>query len=265
MADHSHKHDHEFYIPGPSIWPPISCLGAGLFMFGFIMHLHLKPEIIGNSLMGLGLITLIMALFQWFFVLVAESRKRGFGKSMVPTVLDLANRYGMIFFITSEVMFFAAFFAAYFYLRQHNPAWPPANIHTLSIHLPVINTLLLLSSGATITWAHHALLHNRRSDALLATFLTWQLGLIFLVTQGIEYHHATYTLSSGVYGTTFFMLTGFHGFHVLLGSLMLMFLHWRLAKGDFSRFNHFYFEGAAWYWHFVDVVWIGLFLFVYVL
>ncbi|MBI1308437.1 MAG: cytochrome c oxidase subunit 3 [Proteobacteria bacterium] len=261
----AHHHDHEFYIPTGSIWPPVSCLGAGLAALGFIAHLHMQPALIGNLAMGVGGLILIMAVFQWFFTLVNEARHRGFGAGMVPLVLDLANRYGMIFFIVSEVMFFAAFFSAYFFLRMHNPEWPPANIKTLPIDLPVINTLLLLTSGATITMAHHSLLTNHRANATLFTFLTWQLGIIFLFCQGFEYHHAAYTISSGVYGTVFFMLTGFHGFHVLLGSLMLMFLHWRLTKGDFTRHNHFYFEGAAWYWHFVDVVWIGLFLFIYVL
>lgn len=261
----SHHQDHDFFIPPASVWPPLSCLGAGLIAFGFIMHLHLQPALIGNGTMLGGLLLLVMAASQWFGKLIGEARHRGFGKGAVPLVLDLANRYGMIFFIASEVMFFSAFFSAYFFLRAHNPVWPPANIALLPIHLPVINTLLLLTSGATVTWAHHALLHNRRSDAILATFLTWQLGVIFLACQALEYHHASYTLSSGVYGTVFFMLTGFHGFHVLLGSVMLMFLHYRLSKGDFTRHNHFYFEATAWYWHFVDVVWIGLFLFIYVL
>lgn len=263
--DHAHHNDHDFYIPAGSIWPPLSCLGAGMMMFGFLLLLHVKPVLYGQLLFGSGLLLLVMCVLQWFFTLIRESRARGFGKGAVPLVLDLANRYGMIFFIASEVMFFAAFFAAYFFLRAHNPVWPPVGIHLLPIYLPVINTLLLLSSGVTVTLAHHALLHNRRSEATLYTFLTWQLGLIFLVCQMVEYHHAGYTISSGVYGTIFFMLTGFHGFHVLLGSLMLMFVHYRLAHNDFTRHNHFYFEAAAWYWHFVDVVWIGLFLFVYVL
>jgi cytochrome c oxidase subunit 3 len=183
-------------------------------------------------------------------------------------VQDLASRYGMVFFIMSEVMFFSAFFAAYFYLRAHNPEWPPANITAIPVYLPVLMTLMLLTSGATITWAHHALLHNRREETIIATFLTWQLGLMFLGVQAYEYihlHHEGVGLSSGVFGSVFYMVTGFHGFHVLIGSLMLMWLHWRLQKGDYTRHNHFYFEAAAWYWHFVDVVWIGLFLFVYVL
>jgi cytochrome c oxidase subunit III len=263
--DHAHAHDHDFHIPPPSIWPPISCVGAGLMAFGFIMMLHMQPVLYGKltALFGLGL--LLTGAMAWFFSLIKESRERGFGKGAVPLVLDLANRYGMIFFIASEVMFFAAFFAAYFYMRMHAPVWPPVGIELLSIDLPVINTLLLLTSGVTITMAHHALLHNRRSDATLYTFLTVQLGIIFLFCQMLEYHHAGYTLSSGAYGTVFYMLTGFHGFHVFLGTIMLAFACWRLYKKDFTRHNHFYFEAAAWYWHFVDVVWIGLFLLIYVL
>ncbi len=263
--DHAHAHDHDFHIPPPSIWPPISCVGAGIMAFGVIMMLHMQPVLYGKltTLFGLGL--LLTGAMAWFFSLIKESRQRGFGKGAVPLVLDLANRYGMIFFIASEVMFFAAFFAAYFYMRMHAPVWPPVGIELLSIHLPVINTLLLLTSGVTITMAHHALLHNRRSDATLYTFLTVQLGIIFLFCQMLEYNHASYTLSSGAYGTVFYMLTGFHGFHVFLGTIMLAFACWRLYKKDFTRHNHFYFEAAAWYWHFVDVVWIGLFLLIYVL
>ncbi|HEX2859886.1 MAG TPA: cytochrome c oxidase subunit 3 [Alphaproteobacteria bacterium] len=263
MSDAHHHADHDFFVPAPSLWPPLTCLGAGVLMAGIVLLLHATPAILGQGTITVGLLTILLGAAGWFKDLINESRARGF--KAVPLVLDLGNRYGMIFFIASEVMFFSAFFAAYFYLRMHNAAWPPANIATLSIDLPIINTLLLLTSGATITWAHHAVLHGRRSEAILATFLTWQLGVFFLVCQAVEYHHAAYTLSSGVYGTTFFMLTGFHGFHVFVGTLLLMVTHWRLTRGDFSRNQHFFFEAAAWYWHFVDVVWIGLFLFVYVL
>lgn len=261
----NHHADHDFYIPAGSIWPPLSCLGAGLLAFGFIAHLHMKPELIGNIGMALGVLILLTGAIQWFRKLIGEARARGFGAGAVPKVLDLANRYGMIFFIASEVMFFAAFFAAYFYLRAHNPEWPPANIEALPIELPIICTLILLTSGTTVTWAHHALLNGRRPEAIFATFLTWQLGVFFLACQAFEYSHATFGFSAGVYAAAFFMLTGFHGFHVLVGSIMLMVCHKRLKSGDFSKREHFYFEAAAWYWHFVDVVWIGLFLFVYVL
>jgi cytochrome c oxidase subunit 3 len=257
-----HHHDHDFHIPAPSIWPPLTCLGAGLCMISLVLKLHFSV-MVGWILTTLGLAILVFAAFKWFRMLVLEARERGFLK--VPPVLDLANRYGMIFFIVSEVMFFAAFFAAFFYLSHFNAVWPPANIETLHIALPTINTLLLLTSGATITWAHHALVQGDRATASRATKYTWMLGVIFLACQMFEYGHAAFTMSSGVYGSTFYMLTGFHGFHVLVGTLMLMVVHARLRSGDFTPKHHFYFEAAAWYWHFVDVVWVGLYLFVYFL
>ncbi len=263
MAAPHHAHDHDFFVPPPSIWPPLNCLGVGMLAFGIIGTLHFEPKILWHALLAAGVLILLLGAIQWFRTLVKESRLRGF--TAVPKVLDLANRYGMIFFIASEIMFFAAFFAAYFYVRGHNPEWPPANIATLPLQLPLLGTLLLLSSGATITWAHHNILTGRRPDAILATFLTWQLGVMFTALQAYEYTHAEFSFSDGIFASIFFMLTGFHGFHVIIGSLMLMVLHRRLTGGDFTRREHFYFEAAAWYWHFVDVVWIGLFLFVYVL
>lgn len=263
----NHTPDHDFHIPGNSIWPPLSCLGVGLMAFGFVALLH------GNDLgvvkdvatlgMVLGLAILAVGCLKWFGTLIHESNSRGF--KTVPLVLDLANRYGMVFFIVSEIFFFAAFFAAYFYIRSFNPEWPPSNIHPMEIGLPAINTLILLNSGVMVTLAHHALLQNRRAAASRYVMFTYLLGLIFLALQIFEYGHAAFGMNSGAYGSTFYLLTGFHGFHVFLGSLMLMGVHYRLAKGDFSEKHHFYFEGAAWYWHFVDVVWIGLFLLVYLI
>ena len=261
-----HAQDHDFFIPNNSIWPPLTCLGAGFVAFGFVIAQHAMAGV-GQLMMWLGLAVILFGAIQWFRLLIAESRARGFDN--VAPVLDLQNRYGMIFFIISEIMFFSAFFAAFFYLKSWNPEWPPANIESFGIDLPIINTLLLLSSGATVTWAHHAILEKHYKEARLATFITWHLGVIFLALQAFEYyeaiHHMDLTLSSGVYGSTFFMLTGFHGFHVLLGTLMLMVAHFRMHKGDFTDKHHFYFEATAWYWHFVDVVWVGLFLFVYLL
>ena len=259
----AHATDHDFFIPKGSFWPPVICLGTGFMMFGFVLFKHADPAVIGQALMGLGLLTIIVGAMQWFKKLIIESRARGYKN--VPTVLDLGNRYGMIFFITSEVMFFAAFFAAFFYLRSYNIEWPPSNIETLPIDLPVINTLLLLSSGVTITFAHHALVHGRMANARLMTACTWLLGIVFLACQMYEYGHAAFSLNSGVYGSVFYLLTGFHGLHVLLGSIMLIVLTLRFNKRDFTDKHHFYFEATAWYWHFVDVVWIGLFLFVYLL
>jgi cytochrome c oxidase subunit 3 len=260
-------HDHDFFVPQNSIWPPLSCFGIGILFFGFVMLLHPADfgvaPIVPKLMMGSGALLAAFGIFKWFAKIVGESRERGF--KQVPLVIELANKYGIIFFILSEVMFFAAFFAAWFYLSGANSVWPPANIETLAIHLPVINTLLLLSSGATVTWAHHAMLEGNRKEASIALFMTWHLGIIFLFAQMYEYSHAAFGMSSGVYGSLFYMLTGFHGFHVLLGTVMLMVAHYRLTKGDWTPKHHFYFEAAAWYWHFVDVVWIGLFLFVYVL
>lgn len=369
-----HAQDHDFFIPANNIWPPLSCLGAGLLVFGFVAFLHPETPLVfmalmaaliggvslasffgggmfmlsgavaatfyytgtflsgnefagnlsqpfqyaGLGVLGLGmlmwlkdalksdktlpafigaLITVItfaavymagaelkaiktpleiskfmmlaggaftfFASMKWFIKLIVESRTRGFKN--VPLVLDLANRYGMIFFIVSEIMFFAAFFAAFFFLRSYNPVWPPENIETLHVALPIINTLILLTSGVTVTWAHHALLHRDYETAKFALLLTVNLGGIFLLCQMYEYSHAAFTISSGVYGSVFYMLTGFHGFHVLLGTLMLLAVLLRMHRGDFTDKHHFYFEASAWYWHFVDVVWIGLFMFVYLL
>ena len=257
-----HNQDHDFYIPGNSIWPPLSCFGIGLVMFGAVFWLHISA-FAGKTLLAVGTLIIIWAATQWFRTLIREARVRGY--TGPPKVLELANRYGMVFFIVSELMFFAAFFAAYFYIYGLNPEWPPANIEVLNVQLPVINTLILLTSGTTITIAHHALLEGEREDATKFIFITWLLGAFFLACQMYEYGHAAFAFDSGAYGSLFYLLTGFHGFHVLVGTLMLMVVHRRLTKGDFSQKHHFYFEAAAWYWHFVDVVWIGLFLFVYVM
>lgn len=258
-----HDADHDFFVPERSIWPLVNCTGVGLFMFGIVAWLHMEPTAIGQLMVAGGLLIALMGAGSWWRAAINESRARGFEK--VPHVLELGNRYGIIFFIVSEIMFFAAFFAAYFYLGQFNISWPPSNIPEINIHLPIINTLLLLSSGVTITWAHHALLEGKKEETKLATFLTWQLGLFFLFAQAYEYGHLGFGLDGGAYGSVFYLLTGFHGFHVLVGTIMLMVASARLQRNDFSAKHHFYYEATAWYWHFVDVVWIGLFLFVYVL
>lgn len=263
-------HDHDFFIPGNSFWPPFICLGVGLLMFSLIGVLHPKDFGLHASVpvmaMVVGLLIIVSGMVAWFGTLIEESRAR---KGNVPLVLELANRYGMVFFIVSEVMFFSAFFAALFYLRLFNPVWPPENIPHIDVHLPILGTLILLTSGATITWAHHAMLEGDRREAHNALFLTWLLGATFLLFQVYEYTHLIvdeqFTFSSGIAGSTFFMLTGFHGFHVFVGTIMLIVAHLRLRQGDFTPTHHFYFEATAWYWHFVDVVWVGLFLFVYVL
>jgi cytochrome c oxidase subunit III len=252
----------------------------------------------GKWMMVLGLAVVLFTVFKWLSEVVTESVT-----GQYKAWEDKSYRIGMIVFICSELAFFAAFFGALFYMRvlsvpdlaafdpNFTPykdflgTWPsqgpggnvlgteykpnPA-FHPMSWKgLPLINTILLLSSGATITWAHWGLIKKNRTQLIIGMALTVALGIAFLICQGMEYHHAYtemgLTLGSGAYGATFFMLTGFHGFHVTLGTIMLIVILLRCMKGHFTPENHFGFEGVAWYWHFVDVVWLGLFIFVYML
>jgi cytochrome c oxidase subunit 3 len=244
------------------------------------------------SLFG-GLAFWLFVLYQWFGDAIAESEGGQYGHK-----IDLSYRWSMSWFIFSEVMFFGAFFSALWWARAHSvpelgnlnnallwpdfkAVWPsvaagatasPGGIiepfQTMTpFWLPTINTALLLTSGVTLTVAHHALRDGNRGKTIQFMWLTVLLGVVFLFVQGYEYAHAysdmNLKLSSGVYGSTFYMLTGFHGFHVFLGMLMLLVITLRLQKGHFTADKHFGFEGAAWYWHFVDVVWLGLYILVY--
>jgi cytochrome c oxidase subunit 3 len=247
----------------------------------------------GKYSLFLGLAWWLFVLYQWFGDAIAESIGGQYSRR-----IDVSFRWSMSWFIFSEVMFFGAFFSALWWARAHSvpqlgsldnsllwpgfkAVWPSLAVGATASPagtiepfttmgpwpLPTINTALLLTSGVTLTIAHHALLVNNRSRTIGFMWATVLLGIVFLFVQGYEYHHA-YTelnlkLTSGVYGSTFFMLTGFHGFHVFVGMLMLLFITLRLQKGHFSADNHFGFEGAAWYWHFVDVVWLGLYILVY--
>jgi len=275
-----------YFVPQPSIYPFI--LAAGMFMLalGFILELNQFPA--GPWIMLAGAATIITMLFKWFGKVICENQTGAY-----TDWEDRSFRHGMIWFIASEVMFFAAFFSALFYTRnisvphlggmlaQHGMTlwegytggWPtagPKGSHfepMAAWGLPAINTALLLSSGATVTWAHWGLLKNNRFQLMLGLFLTVALGVAFMACQAVEYHHAYtemgLTLGSGVYGATFFMLTGFHGFHVTLGAVMLTVILLRSMSGHFSAERHFAFEAVAWYWHFVDVVWLLLFVLVY--
>jgi cytochrome c oxidase subunit 3 len=240
-----------------------------------------------------GMLIWLGVLFKWFSQAVSENESGQYGHK-----IDLAFRWSMSWFVFSEVMFFGAFFTSLWWLRAHSvpdlgslesallwpdfkAAWPsvvagatasPAGIvepftSMTPFWLPTINTALLLTSGVTLTIAHHTLVAGHRSKTILFMWLTVLLGIVFLLVQGYEYYHAYHELNlkltSGVYGSTFYMLTGFHGFHVFVGMLMLLFITLRLQKGHFTSKRHFGFEGAAWYWHFVDVVWLGLYILVY--
>ena len=291
MSSTAHGAKPYYFVPQPSRHPFMASLalffvilGAGQWINGVAW---------GRYSLTFGMLFLFYVLFQWFGEAVHESETGQYGRK-----IDLSFRWSMSWFIFSEVMFFGAFFSALWWARSHSvPAlgsldnallwpgfksvWPslaagvtasPAGIiepfTTMGpFWLPTINTALLLSSGVTLTIAHHALIDGNRSKTVGFMWLTVLLGITFLMVQGYEYYHA-YTaynlkLSSGIYGSTFFMLTGFHGFHVFVGMLMLLFITLRLQKGHFSPERHFGFEGAAWYWHFVDVVWLGLYILVY--
>ena len=292
MSASTHGTTPYYYVPAESRHPVMAAIGLFFVILGATQWINGHDW--GKYSLLLGLVWWLFTLYQWFGDAVRESEGGLYGHK-----IDLSYRWSMSWFIFSEVMFFAAFFGALFYARQfalpwlggegdgvmtnallwdgYTTAWPTAGPDQVGGHfqtipawgLPLVNTLILLSSGVTLTIAHHALKANARGQVLLWLGLTVVLGLLFLFFQAEEYIHAyrdlNLTLGSGIYGSTFFMLTGFHGAHVLLGTIMLAVMWARTAKGHFTPDNHFGFEAAAWYWHFVDVVWLGLFLFVYVL
>ena len=291
MSSATHGQTPYYYVPAESRHPVMAAFGLLLMIIGASQWMN--DAAWGGWLLLAGLVWWLFVLFQWFSEAVGESERGLYGRK-----IDLSFRWSMSWFIFSEVMFFGAFFTALWWARAHSvPAlgsldnallwpdfkavWPsvaagatasPAGtvqpFQTMGpFWLPTINTALLLSSGVTLTIAHHALLAGQRARTIAFMWVTVLLGVVFLCVQGYEYYHAyadlNLKLSSGVYGSTFFMLTGFHGFHVLVGMLMLLFITLRLMKGHFTPQRHFGFEGAAWYWHFVDVVWLGLYLLVY--
>jgi len=280
-----------YFVPKPSGYPALAAGGVLLIALGAAQWLHGVPW--GPYCFGIGLISLWAVLFAWFRQSIGESERGQYGRKV-----DLSFRWSMSAFIFSEVMFFASFFAALWWTRCYvvpqlgsmenallwpnfTAAWPgsvpgatasPANIiepfSTVGpLWLPTINTALLLLSGVTLTIAHHFLRRGSRGSATIFMWLTIYLGATFVCVQAYEYSHAylelNLKLSSGIYGSTFYLLTGFHGFHVILGLAMLVSVTLRLQKGHFSPESHFGFEGAAWYWHFVDVVWLGLYVVVY--
>ena len=280
-----------YYIPSPSRHPFMAAIGLFFVILGAAQWINGASW--GAYALALGMLWWLSVLYQWFHQAVTESENGLYGHKV-----DMSYRWSMSWFIFSEVMFFGAFFTALWWARSHSvptlgglenallwpdfkAIWPtlsvgatasPANIvepfSTVGpFWLPTINTALLLSSGVTLTIAHHALRAGQRAKTVGFMWVTVLLGLIFLLVQGYEYSHLyndlNMKLTSGVYGSTFYLLTGFHGLHVFIGVLMLLFVTLRLQSGHFTPERHFGFEGAAWYWHFVDVVWLGLYVLVY--
>ncbi|NKC15704.1 MAG: cytochrome c oxidase subunit 3 [Gammaproteobacteria bacterium] len=283
-------HDDAYYVPHGTKWPIMGSIGLTVLVSSFASLLN------GSESAGIGMIIgvliMIAMMFLWFAEVIKESHA-GYYNAQV----DVSFRMGMGWFIFSEVMFFAAFFGALYYARiysvpwvggegagfttneflwpDYEAIWPtngPSEVGgefkpMAAWGLPALNTIILLTSGVTVTIAHHGILKNQRAVFNWGLFATVLLGALFVYCQYVEYAHAysdyNLTLESGIYGSTFFMLTGFHGFHVTIGAIMLAVMWFRGINGHFNGKNHFAFEAAAWYWHFVDVVWLGLFIFVY--
>ncbi|MCG5234160.1 cytochrome c oxidase subunit 3 [Xanthobacter oligotrophicus] len=268
MAE-AHVKKHDYHVVDPSPWPIIGSVSALILTAGAVVWMHGGTAIP----MAVGFLGVLYTMFGWWRDMVHEARA-GFH----TRVVDLGLRYGMILFIASEVMFFVAWFWAFFdaslftseainYQRLEftGGVWPPKGIESLDPwHLPLLNTLILLTSGTTVTWAHHALLHGDRQGLKWGLWCTVILGVLFSTLQAYEYAHAHFAFAGNIYGATFFMATGFHGFHVIVGTIFLAVCLLRAYQGDFTPKKHFGFEAAAWYWHFVDVVWLFLFTFVYV-
>ncbi|HEX4871773.1 MAG TPA: cytochrome c oxidase subunit 3 [Nevskiaceae bacterium] len=291
MGSAATPNPNRYFVPAPSAWPFALTVGLALAIIGFSSFLEQReigpiPTIAGSALA-------IYIIYRWIRGVCLES-EGGFYNAQV----DMTYRMGMAWFIFSEVMFFGAFFGALYYARELSVPWLSGEGAKVATHsllwsgyenvwptngpselggkfstigawgIPFLNTVILVVSGITLETAHHALKENKRGVTIFWMWVTVGLGALFLYFQGYEYIHAyrdlNLTMESGIYGSTFFMLTGFHGFHVTLGTLMLLIITIRLMVGHFKPDSHFGFEGVAWYWHFVDVVWIGLFVFVYV-
>jgi cytochrome c oxidase subunit 3 len=254
---------HSFHMVDSSPWPIIAAFSALMLTFGMVLFMHNYKG--GKFLVGFGFLMILFVMYVWWRDVIREALYEGQHTESVQNGL----RIGFILFILSEIMFFSAFFWAFFHSSLNpTPAigcvWPPLYIVTLNPwQIPLLNTVLLLSSGATITWTHHLIVAGNKKEAMLSLSLTIFLALIFTSLQIFEYISAPFTMSDGIYGSTFYMLTGFHGFHVLIGTIFLSVCLIRLYLNHFTREQHFGFEAAAWYWHFVDVVWLFLFLSIY--
>ena len=261
---------HPYHLVHPSAWPAVAAAALFMVTLGTAMFMHQKTG--GLILVAGGFSIVLYTMFVWWRDVVHEAR---IDHAHTPAV-SRGLRAGMALFITSEVLFFAAFFWAFFDASTPPKlpltdtwailpgTWPPKGIHPFDpFHLPFLNTLILLLSGSTVTWAHHAILTNNRKESIQALWYTVILGVSFTACQAYEYTHAAFGFKDTVYASTFFMATGFHGFHVIVGTIFLSVCLVRATKGQFTPEKHLGFEFAAWYWHFVDVVWLFLFVFVY--
>lgn len=268
---------HPYHLVRPSVWPLVGAFAGGLFAIMMVLFMH-DVKIVADLQVGiwgpaLGVLAVAAVMYFWWKDIIHETVH----EAVHNGITEVGLRFGMALFIASEVMFFVAFFWAYFdaslfvnealqYLRVESTGgvWPPKGIEAIpAFDLPFLMTMILLLSGCTVTWAHHAILEGKNKEAILGLGLSWGLGFLFLCFQLYEYHHATFPFKSGVFASTFYMATGFHGFHVFVGTVFLFVCWMRARAGHFTPQRHFGFEAAAWYWHFVDVVWLFLFVAVY--
>nr|ART66009.1 cytochrome c oxidase subunit 3 [Pentacheles laevis] len=257
----SHFNHHPFHLVNMSPWPLTGAISALLLTTGLIKWFHL----FNPNLLFLSFFSIFLTMFQWWRDMTREGTYQGSHTKLVMKGL----RWGMILFIVSEILFFFAFFWAFFHSSlapavEMGIMWPPMGVKPFNpFQIPLLNTTVLLSSGATITWAHHALMNSNHQEALQGLGISIILGLYFSALQAYEYLEAPFSIADSVYGTTFFVTTGFHGLHVLIGTTFLSITWFRLYNWHFSANHHFGFEAAAWYWHFVDVVWLFLYLLIY--
>lgn len=252
---------HAYHIVNPSPWPLTGAFSALLLTSGLVIWFHFHS----TTLLTIGLLTNILTIYQWWRDVIREGTYQGHHTPIVQKGL----RYGIILFIVSEVFFFAGFFWAFYHsslVPTHDlgGCWPPTGIFPLNpLEVPLLNTSVLLASGVSITWAHHSLIEGKRNHINQALLITIILGLYFTVLQASEYFETSFSISDGIYGSTFFIATGFHGLHVIIGSTFLIICLLRQLKFHFTSKHHFGFEAAAWYWHFVDVVWLFLYVSIY--
>nr|UBN08835.1 cytochrome c oxidase subunit 3 [Neogeoscapheus hanni] len=258
MSSHN---NHPFHLVDKSPWPLTGAIGALITMTGLIKWFHLY----NNQLIFMGFMIMILTMIQWWRDIVREGTYQGLHTKFVTKGL----RWGMILFIISEVFFFISFFWAFFHSSlsptiEIGSLWPPIGIQPFNpLQIPLLNTAILLSSGVTVTWAHHGLLENNYNQSFQGLLLTIMLGIYFTALQAYEYLEASFTIADSIYGSTFFMATGFHGLHVIIGTTFLLTCFMRHLFYHFSSNHHFGFEAAAWYWHFVDVVWLFLYISIY--
>nr|YP_009002559.1 cytochrome c oxidase subunit III [Cherax cairnsensis]CDL72649.1 cytochrome c oxidase subunit 3 [Cherax cairnsensis] len=258
MSSHNY---HAFHLVDMSPWPLTGSISAMLLTSGLIKWFHqFNPDLLFFSF-----IPIILTMIQWWRDITREGTYQGLHTKIVTKGL----RWGMILFIVSEILFFFSFFWAFFHSSlapsiEIGMFWPPEGIQPFNpFQVPLLNTTILLSSGATVTWAHHAIMNSNHSEAIQSLSITIILGIYFTSLQAYEYMEASFSIADSIYGTTFFVATGFHGLHVIIGTSFLSVCFYRLYKCHFSNNHHFGFEAAAWYWHFVDVVWLFLYVFIY--